>query len=715
MYTLKSLLEQYPVVIPMIQRDYAQGRTTGHAPRVRKSILQKLKQATVNAAPLDFDFIYGSLKDNTPILHPLDGQQRLTTLYLLYWYIGHRKGTIPTYLKDFTYETRISARDFFHALCTECIVETKDDISQMIQHQKWFRPSWLQDPTIQGALIMLNDLEKTFRDVEATALPDLNQQEPAVSFQFLDLNTYDLDETLYIKMNSRGKPLSQFEHFKAQFEQMLVGRGWTSLAKTFSQRVEKEWTDLLWPFRNSKTHTIDEAFLHYYRFVTSSIALHHQSIPSDGKQTKYMENLTLPETFYIIYDTPEKVETLFKAFDLWTDAIHLKQTFDEYCHSIPLLASSIGERLLQGNLTNEEHLLVYAILRIELSKSILMPDRVHRIYVLRNIIEGIRQGNQGIYNSNLRFSMFEELYQDIDCFVSAPNVYQGLSQLKHPSIADYVIAHEQEKQLYRESHSSYANALTRLENHYILRGMTFRVFPAFKDFGLAFVQVFEDLQATSQALVTRSLLACGEYELTIGHSNLGKRRLFGGEKYAPFVWTYQVGNSQKEQTIKVQTVFDLFFKRIMQKNATSSIQTRLQEIVQDYLQTSSSTKDWRHHFVASTRILTDRGDVFAWTAPERFVIERLRGVSLQSDHINPFYLDLVKQTNLSDDLLQYTYYHEFSSIEVQKGTSLSLTTSGWDVISDKLSADEAIDLLNNSPQPHLLVEGNDLIQILKTI
>ena len=41
MYTLKSLLEQYPVVIPMIQRDYAEGRTTGHALRVRKSILQE--------------------------------------------------------------------------------------------------------------------------------------------------------------------------------------------------------------------------------------------------------------------------------------------------------------------------------------------------------------------------------------------------------------------------------------------------------------------------------------------------------------------------------------------------------------------------------------------------------------------------------------------------------------------------------------------------
>lgn len=60
MYTLKTLLETHPIVIPMIQRDYAQGRTSVHATRVRSSILPKLKQATLHDEQLDFDFIYGS-------------------------------------------------------------------------------------------------------------------------------------------------------------------------------------------------------------------------------------------------------------------------------------------------------------------------------------------------------------------------------------------------------------------------------------------------------------------------------------------------------------------------------------------------------------------------------------------------------------------------------------------------------------------------------
>lgn len=711
MYTLKTLLETHPIVIPMIQRDYAQGRTSVHATRVRLSILPKLKQATLHDEQLDFDFIYGSLKDGTAILHPLDGQQRLTTLYLLYWYIGYRKGAIPEYLKHFTYETRISARDFFQALRDEQIVETEGDMSQTIQSQKWFRPAWLQDPTIKGALVMLKALEETFIDIETRRLPDLNEQEPNVTFQFLDLDTYDLDETLYIKMNSRGKPLSPFEHFKAQFEQMLVANGWTSLAKQFSQRIEKEWTDLLWPFRDSTTNTIDDVFLNFYRFVTGSIAFLHQSLPISEKQALYVESLTLPESFRKIYDTEAKVDLLFSFLDMWTSDVHLNDTFAQYCQQIPLLSDSIGDRLLQGTLTNEEQLLVYAILRLEQS-NFPTEDRIRRAYILRNIIEGIRQGNQGIYNSNLRFSMFEDLYEDIDQFVSASTVQEGLEKVTYPSIAEYVITHEKEKQSYREQHPQLADSLTRLENHPVLRGMTYRVFPSFKIHGEPFVQIFEDLQLVSQALVTRALLACGEYDLTIGHSNLGKRRLFGGEKYAPFIWSYQVGHAQREDMIQVQSVFNRFFDCLMQNHTTHPISDNLELLIQDYLQTSSSNQDWRYHFVASERILSDKGDIFAWTAPELFVIERLRGINLQSDHINPFYLDLVEQANLPNEALQYTYYHEFSSIELRPGISLILTTSGWEIRSDQLSDNQIENILSTSSHANPLLQGKHLLQIL---
>ena len=64
------------VKIPMIQRDYAQGRKSQG--RIRDEFLKALHNAFTER-PVALDFVYGSIEDG--LLIPLDGQQRLNTLY----------------------------------------------------------------------------------------------------------------------------------------------------------------------------------------------------------------------------------------------------------------------------------------------------------------------------------------------------------------------------------------------------------------------------------------------------------------------------------------------------------------------------------------------------------------------------------------------------------------------------------------------------------
>ncbi len=45
----------------------------------------------------------------------------------------------------------------------------------------------------------------------------------------------DSDEDLYIKMNSRGKPLTEFENFKARFEQDI---GHSARADEFAHKID---------------------------------------------------------------------------------------------------------------------------------------------------------------------------------------------------------------------------------------------------------------------------------------------------------------------------------------------------------------------------------------------------------------------------------------------------------------------------------------------
>ena len=80
------------VEIPVIQRDYAQGRDDEHSQEVRRRIIEALSEALppdrADLGPLDLDFVYGRWESKERTLEPLDGQQRLTTLFLLHWYVA---------------------------------------------------------------------------------------------------------------------------------------------------------------------------------------------------------------------------------------------------------------------------------------------------------------------------------------------------------------------------------------------------------------------------------------------------------------------------------------------------------------------------------------------------------------------------------------------------------------------------------------------------
>ena len=121
-FNLWKLLNEYRVIIPIIQRDYAQGRKENDY--IRKTFLKDIKDCLCSEPPeqLTLDFIYGNIECKNcddKRFYPLDGQQRLTTLWLVYWYVSFKSGKLSKdseQLKKFTYETRRSSRDFCIAL-----------------------------------------------------------------------------------------------------------------------------------------------------------------------------------------------------------------------------------------------------------------------------------------------------------------------------------------------------------------------------------------------------------------------------------------------------------------------------------------------------------------------------------------------------------------------------------------------------------------------
>lgn len=232
--TFCKLIERHGrVQIPVIQRDYAQGRADQHI--VRDDFLKSLHDALClpeddPLLPLDLDFVYGSVVNGS--FQPLDGQQRLTTLFLLHWYLAwvdgfsedFRARIVTAGLSRFSYEVRPSSRDFINAFASyvpDVSAADCQDIVSMITDQPWYFRSWRFDPTIRSALSMLDRMHEVFQKTFGLYVRLIDEAAPAITFQLLDLEQFDLSDDLYIKMNARGKPLTSFETFKARFERHL--------------------------------------------------------------------------------------------------------------------------------------------------------------------------------------------------------------------------------------------------------------------------------------------------------------------------------------------------------------------------------------------------------------------------------------------------------------------------------------------------------------
>lgn len=240
----------HKILIPKIQRDYAQGREGMESVRGRflESIFEVIDKKTPKKLMLDF--VFGQKEITTRnIFYPVDGQQRLTTLYLLHLYVGKRAGETTEFLKKFSYETRISSKQFCERL-NEIEAEKFSGIGGFIESQWWYTGVWRTDPTISAMINMLKDIDSHYQ-LLGYGKDDFKivwvQLKKNVEFWRLYLSDLETTDELYIKMNSRGKLLTDFEHLKAMLDNYAHYNG------KLSAKVDTSWTNLLWQYRdNSK-------------------------------------------------------------------------------------------------------------------------------------------------------------------------------------------------------------------------------------------------------------------------------------------------------------------------------------------------------------------------------------------------------------------------------------------------------------------------------
>ncbi|MBQ7912204.1 MAG: DUF262 domain-containing protein [Clostridia bacterium] len=245
--TFWRLYNEKAIYIPKIQRDYVQGRKSVQVISNRGEFVTQLINALENETPLMLNFIYGYNDENRFV--PIDGQQRLTTLYLLHIYLAKVSGKSDQ-LKDqnFIYDTRYTTKTFFEKLIgwdqNEWNVETIKDMS-------WYSADWDNDQSIHSCCSMLQEIHQQMKGKTSDVYEQYfrmltSETECPITFMLCDISDgVDKPNQLYIRMNARGKQLTALENFKADMYSYLDEKD-RNIKQCLVGNMDGDWLDLLW-------------------------------------------------------------------------------------------------------------------------------------------------------------------------------------------------------------------------------------------------------------------------------------------------------------------------------------------------------------------------------------------------------------------------------------------------------------------------------------
>lgn len=233
-----SEISDYKIQVPYYQRDYAQGRIdNGRIDNIRKVFVEEMYGAIMgfNNKECHLGLVFGSYDENKKVFIAVDGQQRLTTVFLLHWYVAWRENKLNDYkekLLNFSWDTRSYSSQFVELLFK---IRPSGNVIDSIKTNSNYFSVWENDPTVKGMLTMLEEIEKQYPN-DMVLCSQLFSNDCKIKYDILKLKK-NSDGKTYLKMNSRGRSLTTFELFKSK----LLDK----YKPNFGHKFDNEWLSFM--------------------------------------------------------------------------------------------------------------------------------------------------------------------------------------------------------------------------------------------------------------------------------------------------------------------------------------------------------------------------------------------------------------------------------------------------------------------------------------
>lgn len=320
-------LDQF--VIPEVQRDYVW--QISDVKDILEYIADGFQTADSDVPYLGFIYAYND-KDYVHKYFLVDGQQRLTTLYLLLLALYRKmKKKLPEYLiyarnPKIDYKVRQATHDFLTDFISHDIISSeKGDCA--IKNQVWYHAEYSNDPTIKNMICNYEYMTSWLERFSLEEIPKfIKYVEDTVDISYFDIDDGRQGEDLYIYMNSRGRQLEANETFKASF---------LSLVATSDERVKwgkdwEDWQDFFWKHRNAKKHPDADAGFNEFLKMVQIINMCNSGMTGNEIIKFASEKSTKSLSVQLVASSLEELQTYFESYEWLVESELFNNFFKKY-------------------------------------------------------------------------------------------------------------------------------------------------------------------------------------------------------------------------------------------------------------------------------------------------------------------------------------------------------------------------------------------------
>lgn len=258
----------------------------------------------------------------------IDGQQRVTTLFLLVLLLASRTKNKSSFNKSYCsagvpkldYRIRDAAHSFLHQL----VLFVLENPIEEIKNQKWYLNSYSNDSTISNMVKNIFTIDNWLNDKGLNETNFYNYLNNYTEFWYFDTNLSSQGENLYIYLNARGEQMQRNENLKAE----LLSCCGSLDDKNAKGLLWEEWQDFFWtnryfghPKKQKNELNADHGFNELLSCIHGLEAYLAKNRSSSGLPSK---PLTFPvikkymDALYYIHDSKSSFAKLY-SYSAWVD------------------------------------------------------------------------------------------------------------------------------------------------------------------------------------------------------------------------------------------------------------------------------------------------------------------------------------------------------------------------------------------------------------